>query len=63
MLFKGVLAFDIPALTKSRFGKNQSYKVLTPDRGYVLGTQKNRLHKMVLLSTQKICLKLWVRKY
>ena len=46
MLFKGVLiglggmrilqnvrhAFGIPALTKSRFGKNQSHKVLTPDR-------------------------------
>ena len=29
-------AFGIPVLTKSRFGKNQSYKVLTPDRQYTL---------------------------
>ena len=28
--------FGIPMLTKSCFGKNQSYEVLTPDRGYVL---------------------------
>ena len=48
MLFKGVLiglelrefdnvrhVFGIPALTKSRFGKNQSYEVLTPDRRYI----------------------------
>ena len=27
-------AFGIPALTKSRFGKNQSYEVLTPDQRY-----------------------------
>ena len=46
MLFKGVLiglelreidrmcghAFGIPVLTKSRFRKNQTYEVLTPDR-------------------------------
>ena len=25
-------AFGIPAMTKSRFGKNQSYEVLTPAR-------------------------------
>ena len=44
MLFKAVLivlelgefdkvchAFGIPVLTKSSFGKNRSYKVLTPD--------------------------------
>ena len=40
MLLKGVLIglelreFGIPALTKSRFGKKQSYEVLTPDRRY-----------------------------
>ena len=28
-----------------------------------MGTQKNRLIETVLLSTQNICLKLWVRKY
>ena len=28
-------AFGIPALTKSCFGKNQSYKALTPDPRYV----------------------------
>ena len=28
---------------------------------YVVGTQKNRLHETVLLSTQNICYKLWVR--
>ena len=30
---------------------------------YVVGTQKNRLNETVLLSTQNICKKLWVRKY
>ena len=30
---------------------------------YVVGIQKNRLNNMVLLSTQNICLKLWVRTY
>ena len=28
-----------------------------------MGTQKNRLNEMVLLSTQNICLNVWVRKY
>ena len=28
-----------------------------------MGTQKNRLNETVLLSTQNICYKLWVRKY
>ena len=28
--------FGIPALTKSRFGKNQTYEVLTTDRRYDL---------------------------
>ena len=28
-----------------------------------MGTQKNHLNETVLLSTQNICLKLWVRKY
>ena len=28
-----------------------------------MGTQKNRLNETVLLSTQNICLTLWVRKY
>ena len=30
---------------------------------YVADTQKNRLIETVLLSTQNICQKLWVRKY
>ena len=29
---------------------------------YVVGTQKNRLNETVLLSTQNICLNLWIRK-
>ena len=29
-------AFGIPELTKGRFGKNQSYEVLTADRRYVV---------------------------
>ena len=28
-----------------------------------MGTQKNHLNEAVLLSTQNICQKLWVRKY
>ena len=28
-----------------------------------MGTQNNRLNETVLLSTQNICLELWVRKY
>ena len=28
-----------------------------------MGTQKNHLNEMVLLSTENICQKLWVRKY
>ena len=28
-----------------------------------MGTQKNHLNEMVLLSTQNICYKLWIRKY
>ena len=35
---------------------------LMPTRD-VVGTQKNRLNETVLLSTQNICYKLWVRKY
>ena len=30
---------------------------------YVVGTQKNRLSVTVLLSSQNICIKLWVGKY
>ena len=30
---------------------------------YVVGTQKNLLIEAVILSTQNICLKSWVRKY
>ena len=30
---------------------------------YVMGTQKNHLNETVLLSTQNICKKIWVRKY
>ena len=29
---------------------------------YVVGTQKNHLHEMVLLSTQNMCLNWWIRK-
>ena len=32
-------------------------------KAYVVGNQKNRLNEMVLLSTQNISLKLWLRKY
>ena len=30
---------------------------------YIVGAQKNCLNETVLLSTQNICQKLWVRKY
>ena len=30
---------------------------------YVVGTQKNRLNKTILLSNQNTCLNCWVRKY
>ena len=30
---------------------------------HVVGTQKNRLNETVLLSTQNMCSKRWVRKY
>ena len=30
---------------------------------HVVGTQKNRFNKLVLLAIQNVCLKLWVRKY
>ena len=30
---------------------------------HIVGTQKNRLHKLVLLAIQNICLNRWVRKY
>ena len=30
---------------------------------YVVGTQKNHLIEMVLLSTQNTCFKEWIRKY
>ena len=32
-------AFGIPALTKSRFGKNKSDEVLTPDRRFAFMTE------------------------
>ena len=37
-------AFGIPVLTKSHFGKNQSYKVLTPDQQFALLTLQVALH-------------------
>ena len=40
-------AFGIPALTKSRFGKNQSYEVLTPD-GRFNKRPHNYLGKIIL---------------
>ena len=30
---------------------------------YVVGSQKNRLNELVLLSPQNICFRLWVRKH
>ena len=30
---------------------------------YIVGTQKNRLNEMVLLSTQNLCFNWWIRKY
>ena len=30
---------------------------------YVVGTRKKRLKETILLSTQNVCLNLWIRKY
>ena len=48
--------FGISALTKSCLGKNLSYKILTPERRYVVGTQKDCFNETILLSTQNIYL-------
>ena len=48
-------------LVKSAYLKN-NFLISQPKR-YVVGTQKNRLNETVLLSTQNICNKIWVRKY
>ena len=41
-------AFGIPALTKSGFGRNQSYEVLTPDQGYVKTDGKENINSFTL---------------
>ena len=41
-------ASGIPALTKSRFGTNQSYEVLTPDRRYVKTDGQENIHNFAL---------------
>ena len=55
-----ILIFKIRPLVESAYQKNNSY---FSTKTYVVGTQKNRLNETVLLSTQNICYKLWVRKY
>ena len=52
--------FGIPALTKSRFGKYQSYEVLTPDQQFVFDCQKKGLIEKVLL--HNICFGLEIGK-
>ena len=50
-------AFDIPAMTKSRFGKNKSYEVLTPDLRYVINASIiMRTHVRANIHTQRIAL-------
>ena len=44
-------------------GAYQKSNFLISQPKHDVGTQKNRLNETVLLSTQNICLKLWVRKY
>ena len=41
----------------------ENYFLHFSPKAYVVGTQKNHLNETVLLSTQNICLKIWVRKY
>ena len=48
-------------LVKSAYQKNMFVYFST--KTYVVGIQKNCLNETVLLSTQNICLKLWVRKF
>ena len=36
-------------------------KIIFSTKTYVVGTQKNSLNETFFLSTQNICLKLWVR--
>ena len=48
------------SLTRVRNRKNISF---FSTKTYVVGTQKNRLKEMVLLSIHNICLNLWARKY
>ena len=46
-----------------KFGQAlESYFSYFSTKTYVVGTQKNRLNKTVLLSTQNICLDYWVKK-
>ena len=37
--------------------------LISQPKHYVVGTQKNRLIKTILLSTQNICKNWWVRQY
>ena len=45
------------------FGLTEKYFFYFSTKTYVVGTQKNHLHKTVLSSTQNISLKSWVSKY
>ena len=45
-----------------RVRNKNNFLISQPKHVYVVGTQKNRLNKTVLLSIHNICLKLWARK-
>ena len=58
-----VSSWDFSAQAFSQECVTEKYISYFSTKTYVVGDQKNRLNEMVLLSTQNICYKLWVRKY
>ena len=50
------LSYESQCVTKLQFSYFST-------KTHVVGTQKNRLNETVLLSTQSICLNLWIKKY
>ena len=53
-------AFGIPALSKSGFGKNQSYELLTFDRRYVLNTKIGYIY---LISNKFSCFQYYFNSF
>ena len=54
--------WDASGLTSGKDVKLNNYFPYFSTKAYVVGTQKNHLNEMVLLSTQNICLNLPIRK-